>query len=168
MFAAFARLTCANAIIKSLLRFWGLDRFLIAQQLSCREIQGIDKMRVIKWLLFTAVATVVFYHLMPEQQRAAQVTLEQRLNSAPSEAQRPTSVRVDQKRQSSVLPEQRRPTSLLVESGRSAKPEFNCDGRQYCSQMTSCKEATQFLRNCPGMKMDGNRDGVPCEKQWCR
>lgn len=44
---------------------------------------------------------------------------------------------------------------------------FSCDGRTYCSQMTSCEEATFFLRNCPGVKMDGNNDGVPCEQQWC-
>ena len=44
---------------------------------------------------------------------------------------------------------------------------FKCDGRTYCSQMTSCAEATYFLQNCPGTKMDGNNDGVPCEKQWC-
>jgi endonuclease YncB( thermonuclease family) len=43
-----------------------------------------------------------------------------------------------------------------------------CDGRQFCSQMSSCDEAKWFLKNCPGVKMDGNRDGVPCEKQWCR
>lgn len=36
-----------------------------------------------------------------------------------------------------------------------------------CSQMTSCQEATFFLQNCPGTKMDGNNDGVPCEQQWC-
>ena len=24
------------------------------------------------------------------------------------------------------------------------------------------------LKNCPGVKMDGNNDGVPCEKQWCK
>ena len=46
-------------------------------------------------------------------------------------------------------------------------PVFRCDGRQYCSQMTSCAEATFFLRNCPGVKMDGNNDGIPCEQQWC-
>ena len=46
--------------------------------------------------------------------------------------------------------------------------QFKCDGRVYCSQMTSCAEATFFLRNCPGVKMDGNHDGVPCEQQWCR
>ena len=45
---------------------------------------------------------------------------------------------------------------------------FKCDGRTYCSQMTSCEEATFFLKNCPGTKMDGNNDGIPCEKQWCR
>jgi len=44
---------------------------------------------------------------------------------------------------------------------------FRCDGRTHCSQMTSCKEATWFLKNCPDTKMDGNNDGVPCEQQWC-
>jgi hypothetical protein len=51
------------------------------------------------------------------------------------------------------------------------EPLFHCDGRVYCSQMTSCAEATFFLENCPGVKMDRDRngqgDGVPCEKQWC-
>lgn len=45
---------------------------------------------------------------------------------------------------------------------------FSCDGRTHCSQMTSCAEATFFLKNCPGVQMDGNHDGVPCEQQWCR
>jgi hypothetical protein len=45
---------------------------------------------------------------------------------------------------------------------------FQCDGRTHCSQMSSCEEATYFLKNCPGTKMDGNHDGVPCEKQWCK
>ena len=44
---------------------------------------------------------------------------------------------------------------------------FSCDGRTHCSQMTSCEEATFFLENCPGTKMDGDGDGVPCESQWC-
>jgi len=30
------------------------------------------------------------------------------------------------------------------------------------------KEAAGFfLANCPGVKMGGGGDGVPCEKQWC-
>ena len=47
------------------------------------------------------------------------------------------------------------------------RPNFTCDGRQYCSQMTSCEEAIYFLENCPDVKMDGERDGIPCERQWC-
>ena len=59
-------------------------------------------------------------------------------------------------------------------SNRDARTEgspeggFRCDGRIYCSQMTSCGEATYFLRNCPGVKMDGDHDGIPCERQWCQ
>jgi hypothetical protein len=45
---------------------------------------------------------------------------------------------------------------------------FRCDGRTHCSQMSSCAEATWFLEHCPGTEMDGDRDGIPCEKQYCR
>ncbi|MDT4288897.1 excalibur calcium-binding domain-containing protein [Methylomonas sp. MO1] len=57
------------------------------------------------------------------------------------------------------------PTGNAAEQ-RSQK--YVCDGRTYCSQMTSCEEATFFINNCPDTKMDGNNDGIPCEKQWCR
>jgi len=45
---------------------------------------------------------------------------------------------------------------------------FKCDGRHYCNQMHSCAEAMYFLKYCPNPKMDGDRDGRPCESQWCR
>ncbi|MDR3369478.1 excalibur calcium-binding domain-containing protein [Rhodoferax sp.] len=57
--------------------------------------------------------------------------------------------------------------AALFEPAQSAPSAFNCDGRKYCSQMTSCAEAKLFLKNCPGMEMDGDNDGVPCEQQWC-
>ncbi|MBA6409690.1 cold shock domain-containing protein [Pseudoalteromonas sp. 5Ae-yellow] len=41
---------------------------------------------------------------------------------------------------------------------------FTCDGRQHCSQMTSKDEAIFFINNCPNTKMDGDRDGEPCER----
>jgi endonuclease YncB( thermonuclease family) len=44
---------------------------------------------------------------------------------------------------------------------------YRCDGRTRCTQMRSCAEATWFLQHCPGVEMDGDRDGVPCEAQWC-
>jgi hypothetical protein len=42
---------------------------------------------------------------------------------------------------------------------------FKCDGRKYCSQMTSCAEGMCFLSNCAGVKMDGDGNGIPCVKQ---
>jgi hypothetical protein len=33
--------------------------------------------------------------------------------------------------------------------------------------MQSCAEATWFINHCPGMKMDGDNDGVPCEQELC-
>ncbi len=58
-------------------------------------------------------------------------------------------------------------TPLAAQADRSIAPVFRCDGRTHCSQMTSCAEARYFLANCPGTKMDGDGDGVPCERQWC-
>jgi len=49
----------------------------------------------------------------------------------------------------------------------SSSAQFHCDGRTMCSQMTSCVEATFFLQNCPNTQMDGDHDGIPCERQWC-
>ena len=47
-------------------------------------------------------------------------------------------------------------------------PSFHCDGRQHCSQMNSYEEAKFFLDHCPNPKMDGDRDGIPCERQFGR
>ncbi len=58
------------------------------------------------------------------------------------------------------------PTSYQRNSD--AVDQYRCDGRTHCSQMTSCAEATYFLKNCPGVKMDGDNDGIPCEEQWCK
>ncbi len=49
-----------------------------------------------------------------------------------------------------------------------SRQSFKCDGRTHCSQMRSYEEAVFFLRNCPGVKMDGNHDGIPCEQQFNR
>ncbi|MBN8751141.1 MAG: excalibur calcium-binding domain-containing protein [Variovorax sp.] len=62
----------------------------------------------------------------------------------------------------------RQQPELVLKSSSQVAAPYRCDGRTYCSQMTSCAEATYFLKNCPGVKMDGNNDGVPCEQQWCR
>ncbi|MBL0089753.1 MAG: excalibur calcium-binding domain-containing protein [Ideonella sp.] len=69
-------------------------------------------------------------------------------------------------------PESARPSSsaqpqLPQSSPTQAASTYRCDGRRYCRQMTSCAEAKYFLAHCPGVKMDGDHDGIPCENQWC-
>lgn len=49
-----------------------------------------------------------------------------------------------------------------------AAKNFSCDGRQHCSQMRSYEEALFFNQYCPNTKMDGDGDGIPCERQFKR
>jgi hypothetical protein len=44
--------------------------------------------------------------------------------------------------------------------------QFQCQGKVWCSEMSSYEEAIFYLRNCPGTKMDGDGDGDPCEQQF--
>jgi cold shock CspA family protein len=57
--------------------------------------------------------------------------------------------------------------SPITSAGTSPATEtFRCDQRIYCSEMRSLAEARYFLHHCPGVKMDGDRDGEPCESQF--
>ena len=44
---------------------------------------------------------------------------------------------------------------------------FKCEGKQHCSQMSSCEEAKFYFKNCPNVKIDGDGDGLPCERGPC-
>ncbi|OEF07614.1 cold shock domain-containing protein [Vibrio genomosp. F10] len=44
---------------------------------------------------------------------------------------------------------------------------FVCEGKTHCSSMVSCDEAKFYLANCLNVQIDGNNDGVPCERQLC-
>ncbi len=64
-------------------------------------------------------------------------------------------------------------TSSSIKSSKSIsnsdnQPSFQCDGREHCSQMGSYEEAKFFIEHCPNTKMDGDNDGVPCERQFGR
>ncbi len=62
------------------------------------------------------------------------------------------------------------PTPVPVKPKPKPKPRplFKCDGRQHCSQMKSYDEAKYFNDYCPNTKMDGDGDGIPCERQFGR
>lgn len=38
-----------------------------------------------------------------------------------------------------------------------------CGGKTRCSEMDSCSEARFYLNQCGASRIDGDRDGVPCE-----
>ena len=54
---------------------------------------------------------------------------------------------------------QRKPSTTTTDF---AKP-FTCGTKTYCREMTSCDEAYFYLKKCGLMRLDGDRDGVPCE-----
>ena len=43
-----------------------------------------------------------------------------------------------------------------------APANFQCGSKRYCREMTSCKEAIFYLRNCGLSRLDGDNDGLPC------
>ncbi|WP_339137893.1 MAG: excalibur calcium-binding domain-containing protein [Candidatus Electrothrix sp. GW3-4] len=51
---------------------------------------------------------------------------------------------------------------------KQVKSKYSCQGKTRCGEMRSCEEAKFYLKHCPGTKMDGDHDGIPCERQWCK
>lgn len=46
----------------------------------------------------------------------------------------------------------------------SSQPIRQCGAKRVCRQMGSCEEALYFLKSCNVRSLDGDGDGVPCEK----
>jgi hypothetical protein len=59
------------------------------------------------------------------------------------------------------------PNNRLQRTVRNKSASIQLSAAGWCSQMSSCAEATYFLNSCPGVEMDGDGDGVACESQWC-
>ncbi len=41
---------------------------------------------------------------------------------------------------------------------------WRCGAKRYCGQMSSCEEARFFAFNCSVRSLDGDGDGIPCER----
>ncbi len=52
-------------------------------------------------------------------------------------------------------------------SAQGSAEVFTCQGKTRCTEMKSCEEAKFYLTHCPNVKIDGDGNGIPCEKQWC-
>ena len=56
----------------------------------------------------------------------------------------------------------------LVRDGLKPHQAFKCTPeKNSCSKMASCDEAMFHQQQCKVPGMDGDRDGIPCEQQWC-
>lgn len=44
-----------------------------------------------------------------------------------------------------------------------AAGNLSCAGKTTCGQMSNCTEARFYLEHCGASRLDGDRDGVPCE-----
>jgi len=57
---------------------------------------------------------------------------------------------------------------LFARDALGSNPPFQCmPAKSSCSAMTSCAEAFFHQEKCGVSGMDGDRDGIPCEQQWC-
>lgn len=54
-------------------------------------------------------------------------------------------------------------TKLLELQLESQKQGFSCGGKGRCDQMSSCLEASYYMKNCGLKRLDGDGDGIPCE-----
>jgi len=51
-----------------------------------------------------------------------------------------------------------------ITKSETVSSSYECQGKTRCHEMTSCDEAMFYLRNCPGVMIDGDGDGIPCEQ----
>ena len=71
------------------------------------------------------------------------------------------------RRASAAQRQAQRDSSNTLRLASSPDGSYSCSTRKSCGQMTSCAEALYHLDQCGNSRLDGDRDGVPCEK-LCR
>ncbi len=54
-------------------------------------------------------------------------------------------------------------TTATPNQSSSGNSSFTCAGKTTCGQMSSCAEAQFYLNSCGVSRLDGDKDGVPCE-----
>jgi micrococcal nuclease len=54
--------------------------------------------------------------------------------------------------------------SSVTAHANTTSHDSGCGNKKHCSEMSSCEEAKYYLTQCGVKSLDGNGDGVPCEK----
>jgi endonuclease YncB( thermonuclease family) len=71
--------------------------------------------------------------------------------------------RGDGQEQPAIAARREKPASQAA----AGKDSFTCGGKRTCGGMASCAEARFHLSECGASRLDGDHDGIPCEK-LCR
>jgi hypothetical protein len=58
-------------------------------------------------------------------------------------------------------------TSQAPRPAERAPSSFTCGAKKTCAEMASCAEAKFYLEHCGLARLDGDKDGIPCESH-CR
>jgi hypothetical protein len=129
-----------------------------AAQSGLTQVLGIAQGLLVKvkdlfWIVVFGAAGIYAYEKIKS---APAVPVE------PAAIVRPVAAAVEVEDRSWIKQREVQPNTIASNSS------FKCDGRTSCPQMRSCAEATFFIQSCPNTAMDGDRDGIPCEDQWCR
>ena len=118
-------------------------------------------MKVTSLLAYVAIGAIALVGIDRYKAHVAKVEATP-VTTTKRRAPQPASLTTPVEDRSWIKPRDNAPTV----AGTSSAPS-RCDGRTHCSQMRSCEEATYFIQHCPNTQMDGDNDGVPCERQWC-
>ena len=55
------------------------------------------------------------------------------------------------------------PVSTPPPASTPAPSGYSCSGKTTCGQMSTCEEAYFYMNSCGISRLDGDKDGVPCE-----
>ena len=69
------------------------------------------------------------------------------------------------KQHPSILSAQSHATASSANTHKTAtSPDSRCGNKKHCAEMSSCEEARHYLVQCGVKALDGNSNGMPCEK----
>ena len=106
-----------------------------------------------------AFAASWLVHDSPPAPRRQQPAQQQPAQQQPVQ-QQPAQQQPAQQQPAQQQPAQQQPVQQPVPQ----QPAYSCSTRKTCGQMSSCAEARYHLTVCGNSRLDGNSDGVPCER----
>ena len=123
--------------------------------IACDLTEGTAMKHLLIFLVLACISAFAYDHY------------QKRLSSAPPDLPPPARITAEIPKPSAADTWRPPPRPDTRTATAAQTPASRCDGRTHCSQMRSCDDAKTQMR-CPNAAMDGDGDGIPCERQWCQ